>query len=152
MPDILLIHGAVSRIPRRIVVPDDDAEIDDPRRFLLRGERALRLPAAEYHAKLHRQHVADHYGIPVRHIPSGRCAVLDRTGRVLCAVMADPDIDRHPDGWLVASDTLGAGDVVRGVSLREFRAALRAAQRAAFRALRRRAAAAVSVPRPPRTT
>jgi hypothetical protein len=47
-------------------------------------------------------------------IPSGRCALVDPTGLVINAIMADPDLDTHPSGTIVASDLASIGDKYDG--------------------------------------
>lgn len=42
--------------------------------------------------------------------PSGRCCVIDGSGMVIAVCNADPTLDSHPEGTLVANETASRGD------------------------------------------
>jgi hypothetical protein len=44
---------------------------------------------------------------------SDRCAVVDKDGKVVHVVHADPNIDSHPAGTIVQHDTANIGDVLK---------------------------------------
>ena len=54
--------------------------------------------------------------------PSGRCCIVNRSGDVIAVCNADPTIDTHSDGRVVASDNARRGDrYVGGMFLRQYR-------------------------------
>lgn len=120
MDKVLVVYSKRTLVPRRVVIPDNDAEL---------VQAVASLHAAEAHLVQDRQHmrrafartgaiparkmVADHHGVQEQEIPSGRCAVV-ANGKVVHVVMADPEIDQHPDGQLIESDTANVGDQWNG--------------------------------------
>jgi hypothetical protein len=42
--------------------------------------------------------------------PSGRCCVVDKSGNVVAVCNADPALDSHPHGQLIAEDIAVPGD------------------------------------------
>lgn len=109
-----------SKILRRKVIPDFDAELDGLRP--MPGESMLLLPLSRpYDDTSCRAAIAAATGVSP---PSGRCCVIDETGGVIAVCNAYPAIDTHPDGVMVASDNAGPGDrYVGGVFLRQYRVA-----------------------------
>jgi hypothetical protein len=43
--------------------------------------------------------------------PSGRCCVVDKSGNVVAVCNADPALDLHPQGQLVANENAVPGDI-----------------------------------------
>lgn len=107
----LVVYSRASKIPRRLVIPDNDHEVILPEAHLGPGEWYVSVPVDEIHSRTPHEHVAAHHGVSAADIPTGRCAVLDATDRVVNIVWADPDIDALPGFRLIASDTLQIGDL-----------------------------------------
>jgi hypothetical protein len=103
---LVVIYATESRILRRKIIPDNDAQIalhqPGP------GESRLLLPLAQpYDDAACRAAIAAASGVSP---PSGRCCIVDRDGNIIGVCHADPAIDTHPAGQLVADDTAGPGD------------------------------------------
>ena len=114
---LAVFYATSSRILRRKVIPDNDAQLalhqPGP------GESRLLMPLDRpYGDEECRAMIAAATGVTP---PSGRCCVVDDTGKVTGACNADPALDTHPAGRLVASDTAGPGDShVSGQFLRRY--------------------------------
>lgn len=104
-PDTIhIIYSGASKIPRRIIYLDPGQTIDG---HIGPGEKVLSHPSNSEHSDVFkaRQRIADHHGIDVATIPSGRCALVHPdTGLVEDFVMACDQIDTHPTHKLIASD------------------------------------------------
>jgi hypothetical protein len=93
-----IVYATGSGILRRLIVPDDDAELVDKHPVAL-GETMLVVSAktiknqADVEAA-----VALVIGKPV---PSARCAVVDAAGTVVNVIMADPALDSVSGATLV---------------------------------------------------
>lgn len=117
MPKALIVYSGRTLVPRRLVVPDRDEELDQHVAALHPAERylAVEQDVVRSHPQVGRGHVTRHivaefHGRPEHEIPSGRCAVVDASGIVAEVIMADPGIDAHPAGKLIESDVANIGD------------------------------------------
>lgn len=106
----LIVCSARTKVPRRIIHPDDDAEIADPTQHAGPGEVVHVIDKKHARADTIRSVVASLHGVNEAEIPSGRCAVIGPDGVVVHVIMADPELDTHPDGRLVESDEASIGD------------------------------------------
>ncbi|MGC2204015.1 MAG: hypothetical protein WA633_28205 [Stellaceae bacterium] len=95
-----------SKILRRKVIPDDDGELAQLRPEP--GESMLLLPVARpFDDAACRAAIAEATGCKP---PSGRCCVLDESGDVVAICNADPALDTHPQGQLIANEHARPGD------------------------------------------
>ncbi len=103
---LAVFYATGSKVLRRKVIPDDDAQLaglSTPA-----GESMLLLPLVQpFDDASCRAAIAASTGTAV---PSGRCCVIDDGGNVIGICNADPALDTHPQGELVASDHAGPGD------------------------------------------
>jgi hypothetical protein len=106
----LIVCSARTKVPRRIIHPDDDAEIADPTQHARGGEVVHVVDKRHARADTIRSVVASLHGVAESAIPSGRCAVVDPTGVVVHVIMADPTLDAHAAGSLIESDSAEIGD------------------------------------------
>ena len=115
---LAVFYRTDSKILRRKVIPDFDAQLDGLRPAS--GESMLLLPLSRPHDDTScRAAIADATGVSP---PSGRCCVINRLGDVVAVCNADPIVDTYSDGLVVASDNAGPGDrYVDGVFLRQYR-------------------------------
>jgi hypothetical protein len=115
-----VVYATQSKILRRMVIPDDDAQLE--RRAVPPGEGVLRMQLDRPHDESScRAAIAAATGVVP---PSGRCCAVDESGAVIAVCNADPALDAHPPGWLVASEQANPGDRhAGGVFLRESRVA-----------------------------
>jgi hypothetical protein len=103
---LAVFYATDSKILRRKVVPDHDAQFAGLN--TLPGESMILLSLAEpYDDEACRAAIAAATGA---RIPSGRCCVIDDAGNVIGVCNADPALDEHLQGKLVASDDAGLGD------------------------------------------
>ena len=109
-----------SKILRRKIIPDFDTELEGL--HPLPGESMLLLPLNRPHDDTScRSAIAAATGVSP---PSGRCCVVNNSGDVVAVCSADPTIDTHPDGLVVASEIAGPGDrYVGGVFHRQYKVA-----------------------------
>jgi hypothetical protein len=103
---LAVFYATKSKILRRKVIPDDDMPVAqlpaEP------GESVLLLPLTRpYDDAACRAAIAEATGYKP---PSGRCCVLDKSGNVVAVCNADPALDLHPQGQLVANDNAVPGD------------------------------------------
>ena len=103
---LAVFYATGSKILRRKIIPDNDAQLalhqPGP------GESRLLMPLDRpYGDKECRAAIAAATGVAP---PSGRCCVVDDAGKVTGVWDADPALDTHPAGSLVASDIAGPGD------------------------------------------
>jgi hypothetical protein len=103
---LAIFYSTESKILRRKVVPDDDKAVAqlcaEP------GESVLLLPLTRpYDDAACRAAIAEATGC---NPPSGRCCVVDRSGNVVAVCNADPALDLHPQGQLIANDIAVRGD------------------------------------------
>jgi len=97
-----------SKILRHKVIPEFDAELE--RLHASPGESMLLLPLSRPHDDTEcRAAIAVATGVSP---PSGRCCIVDGWGDVIAVCNADPTIDTHSDGLVVASDNAGPGGAV----------------------------------------
>jgi hypothetical protein len=108
-----VIYSAGSKLIRRVVIPDNNAELDDPL-HVMPGEAMLRVAHSDIAAAEASGQHAHHYlqGAILTATntpgpaPSGRTALVHPTTQLVEGfVQADPSIDTHPTHTLVASDT-----------------------------------------------
>jgi hypothetical protein len=108
----IVVYGSKSGIIRRLIVPNREWEPLDPD-VLVKGEDfSVMDPVVDFKTDTIKTHVGKAIGKTKDQIPSGRCVVVDATNTVLDVIMADPDIDTHPDGTLILSDTAKKGGKV----------------------------------------
>jgi hypothetical protein len=114
---LAVFYATKSKILRRKIIPDDDMPVAqlpaEP------GESVLLLPLARpYDDAACRAAIAEATGCKP---PSGRCCVVDRSGNVLAVCNADPALDLHPQGQLIADDIAVPGDrYINGALSRPF--------------------------------
>jgi hypothetical protein len=103
---LAIFYSTQSKILRRKVVPDDDEAVAQLRAEP--GESVLLLPLTRPHDDAAcRAAIAEATGC---NPPSGRCCVVDRSGYVVAVCNADPGLDLHPQGQLIANDIAVSGD------------------------------------------
>src|SRR6266403_4786699 len=103
---LAVFYATKSEILRRKVIPDDDMPVAQLRAEP--GESVLLLPLTRpYDDTACRAAIADATGCKP---PSGRCCVVDRSGNVVAVCNADPALDLHPHGQLIADDIAVLGD------------------------------------------
>jgi len=103
---LAVFYATDSKILRRKVIPDNDAQlaVHQP----APGESRLLMPLDRpYDEAACRAAIAAATGVAP---PSGRCVIIDCAGVVIGTCNADPAIDSHPLGRLVADETAGPGD------------------------------------------
>ena len=103
---LVVIYATASGILRRKIIPDKDSQLalhlPGP------GESRLLMPLAQpYDDDACRTAIAAATGVTPA---SGRCCIVDECGNVVGVCQADPALDAHPAGTLVASDHAGPGD------------------------------------------
>jgi hypothetical protein len=106
-----------SKILRRKLVPDDDAQLEGL--IAPHGESMILLPlAGPYDDAFCRAAIAAATGVTPL---SGRCCVVGKSGEVIGVCNADPGLDVHSEGQLVTSENAELGDrYVGGVFLRRY--------------------------------
>lgn len=103
---LAVFYATESKILRRKVIPDDDVALAQLRAEP--GESVLLLPLARpYDDAACRAAIAEATGCMP---PSGRCCVVDKSGNVVAVCNADPALDLHPQGQLVANEVAMPGD------------------------------------------
>lgn len=114
---LAVFYATESKILRRKVIPDDDMVLAQLRAEP--GESMLLLPLTRpYDDTVCRAAIAEATGCMP---PSGRCCVVDKSGNVIAVCNADPALDLHPQGQLLANDIAVPGDrYVRGALSRPF--------------------------------
>ncbi len=107
---VVVIYATRSKILRRKIVLDDESQLDlhqpGP------GESLLLLPSsAPFDDASCRAAIAAATGaVPF----AGRCCIIDADGNVVGVCNADPALDTHPAGQLIAHDVAGPGDRYEG--------------------------------------
>ena len=117
---LAVLYATESKILRRKVIPDDDEQL---RRLIIPvGESVLWMRLDQPHDDAScRAAIAAATGVVP---PSGRCCVVNVAERVVAVCNADPVLDVHPQGRLVASENAEPGDrFVVGVLVRQSRTA-----------------------------
>lgn len=101
-----IVYGTVSGIPRRVIKPDSDAQLDN--RFVGTGETLLIVTNAEYAGM---KSLADLVNQKTGLTPADpRCAVVDAiSNKVTDIVLADPLVDSLAGKIIVASPTAQIG-------------------------------------------
>jgi hypothetical protein len=103
---LAVFYAIKSKILRRKVIPDDDMAVAQLRAEP--GESVLLLPlTGPYDDAACRAAIAEATGCKP---PSGRCCVVDQSGNVVAVCNADPALDLHPQGQLVANENAVPGD------------------------------------------
>jgi hypothetical protein len=114
---LAVFYATDSKILRRKVIPDDDRALAqlcaEP------GESVLLLPLSRpYDDAACRAAIAEATDCTP---PSGRCCASDKSGNVIAVCNADPALDLHPQGQLVANGIAVPGDrYVTGAFSRPF--------------------------------
>jgi len=103
---LAVFYATKSKILRRKVIPDDDTAVAQLRAEP--GESVLLLPLTRSNDDAAcRAAIAEATGCKP---PSGRCCVVDKSGNVVAVCNADPALDSHPQGQLIADDIAVPGD------------------------------------------
>lgn len=103
---LAVFYATNSKILRRKVIPDDDVAVAQLRAEP--GESVLLLPLTHpYDDAACRVAIAEATGCKP---PSGRCCVVDKSGKVVAICNADPALDAHPQGQLVTDENAVPGD------------------------------------------
>ena len=103
---LAVFYATKSKILRRKVIPDDDMAVAQLRPEP--GESVLLLPLTRpYDDAACRAAIAETTSCKP---PSGRCCVVDKSGTVVAVCNADPALDLHPQGQLVANENAVPGD------------------------------------------
>ena len=103
---LAVFYATHSKILRRKVISDDHMALAQLRAEP--GESRLLLPLTRpYDDAACRAAIAEATGC---NPPSGRCCVVDKSGKVVAICNADPALDLHPQGQLVANENAVAGD------------------------------------------
>jgi hypothetical protein len=114
---LAVFYATNSKILRRKVIPDDDAQLAGLKPP--EGESMMLLPLAlPFDDASCRAAIAAATGVTP---PSGRCCIVQDAGNVVGVCNADPGLDFDPRGVIVASESAGHGDrYVDGVFLRHY--------------------------------
>lgn len=117
---LAVFYATASKVLRRKIIPDCDGALGNLRPAP--GESVLLLPLSQPHDDAScRAAIASATGVAP---PSGRCCIVSETGDVIALCNADPALDAHSEGQIVASDSAGPGDrYVDGIFLRRYRVA-----------------------------
>lgn len=103
---LAVFYATDSKILRRKVIPDDDAQLK--RLAVPVGESVLWMPLDRpYDDASCRVAIAAATAVVP---PTGRCCVVNEGGIVIAVCNADPVLDTHPQGRLVASEDAKPGD------------------------------------------
>ena len=103
---LAVFYATKSKILRRKVILDDDMAVAQLRAEP--GESVLLLPLTRSNDDAAcRAAIAEATGCKP---PSGRCCVVDKSGNVVAVCNADPALDSHPQGQLIADDIAVPGD------------------------------------------
>ena len=102
---VVVIYATRSKILRRKIILDDESQLDlhqpGP------GESLLRLPlSAPFDDASCRAAIAAATGAEPL---TGRCCIIDADGNVVGVCNADPSLDTHPAGQLIAHNVAGPG-------------------------------------------
>ena len=104
---LAVFYATESKVLRRKVIPNDDMAVAQLRAEP--GESVLLLPLTRpYDDAACRGAIAEATGCEP---PSGRCCVVDKSGNVVAVFNADPALDLHPQGQLVAEENAVPGDI-----------------------------------------
>ena len=103
---LAVFYATDSKILRRKVIPNDEAQLEVL--STAPGESMLLLPLARpYDDASCRAAIASATGVTP---PSGRCCIVNESGDIIDVCNADPALDSHPRGKIVASECAGPGD------------------------------------------
>jgi hypothetical protein len=107
---VVVIYATRSKILRRKIILDNEAQLDlhqpGP------GESLLLLPlSSPFDDSSCRAAIAAATGAVS---PEGRCCIIDAGGNVVGVCNADPALDTHPAGQLIAHDIADLGDRYEG--------------------------------------
>lgn len=106
-----IVYATKSGTLRRWIEPDEDSDLPD-KHPVSRGETMIIVDADTIKsANDIEAAVAQAIG---REVPSARCVVVDKTGTVVDAIMADPDLDLIPGVTLVTSEVADVGWTLSG--------------------------------------
>jgi hypothetical protein len=107
---LIVIYATGSKILRRKIILDDASQLDQHQPGP--GESLLLLPlSAPFDDAACRAAIAAAAGAEPL---SGRCCIIDARGNVVGVCNADPALDTHPAGQLIAHDVAGPGDRYEG--------------------------------------
>lgn len=106
---LAVFYATGSKILRRKIIPDNDAQLALHQPQSGESRLLLRLDQPYDDAACRAAVTAATGVVP----PSGRCVVVDGSGTVVGVCNADPTIDAHPLGELIAHDTAKVGDRFR---------------------------------------
>src|ERR1700739_725361 len=107
---LVVIYATRSKILRRKIILDDESQLDLHRPGP--GESLLHLPSsAPFDDASCRAAIAAATGAEPL---AGRCRIIDAGGNVVGMCNADPTLDMHPAGHLIAHDVAGPGDRYEG--------------------------------------
>ena len=114
---LAVFYATASKILRRKVIPDDDAQLRTLR--APRGESMLLMPLALPHDDAAcRAAITAATGVTP---PDGRCCIVHDSGDIIEVCNADPTLDSHPQGKIIPSESAGLGDrYIDGVFLRQY--------------------------------
>ena len=114
---LAVFYATDSKILRRKVIPSDQAQVEVL--SAAPGESMLLLPLVRpYDDASCRAAIAAATGVTP---PSGRCCIVDESGDIIDVCNADPTLDLHPRGKIVASESAGPGDrYIGGAFLRRY--------------------------------
>jgi hypothetical protein len=114
---LAVFYATESKILRRKVIPNDEAQLEVL--SAAPGESMLLLPLARpYDDASCRVAIAAATGVTP---PSGRCCIVDESGDIIDVCNADPALDLHARGKIVASESAGPGDrYIGGAFLRRY--------------------------------
>ena len=103
---VVVIYATRSKILRRKIILDNEAQLDLHQPGS--GESRLLLPlSSPFDDASCRAAIAAATGaVP----PEGRCCIIDAAGDIVGVCNADPALDTHPAGQLIAHEVAGPGD------------------------------------------
>lgn len=105
----VIVYGAVSGIPRRVIVPDSDTDIDGISQRLHTGEAMTIVDIGDTRRPRDIVSVMVPALTQNRSLFPDRCMVINIQGLVVDTICADPTIDTIPGMILVQSDVAGVG-------------------------------------------
>ena len=107
-----IVYTAANKVHRGFIVPDNDAELDNPWHVHL-GEKLIKVSLASVTFPITLQFLKNQIALAEQvvpsAVPSGRCVVVDAQGNVAAVAMADPALDTHPAGTLMAHNSATFG-------------------------------------------
>ena len=105
MPFVGVIHSEKSKLVRRVIatdahwtLPDHVGEGEALYVFETSADVADNAHITQIHDKFYEE-----MGLTEETKPNPRCALVDANGMVTNMIMADPEIDKHPEGEVIAA-------------------------------------------------